>query len=503
MMGGGMMFRALDRLYVSQAQKRLLNLEADKTQAELESGAAWVVVIKDVVAGMADFLATRDRCAALGISVIPSFRLMDGIDFAGWWNEDRWARNAQWFEALKPFAQHGRIALDAEAYQCVSPKQSYAESFAKAGKDPSDVVKVWSPLLKAIDHYGQDIVPCIFPANLDDLITREISHAASSSVELWTEHHYDLVSVARTDPDAADHKALEWAHWRAQAAQRFPWAIVRHGSYEDVRKRWGVAIAHERELDFGPHEPWVYLFSRTAEDKMGSRGWYDGTCWSTTNDVAQAWAFPPLSGKGNYPAVPGGATFKTFAPNLMVAEESPKYFVVAGCRLPNGYGFMATDVLPKVASAFTATLEVVLPPSGCGPVIGACQKNSESWQIVLTETGDLMLELRRASPPKVSVLVASAPLRGVPLRLSVSMTGKAWSWASVQDKRLFVPGSVTLPDGPGPGAGHLYVGSGTIMGTYTPVTLTGLVVSNVELHLRALNSSEVSAVLATPYPRRA
>ena len=437
------------RQYLGLVPKILDNLETRRSPYFQAIGLQ--IVLKTPSTDMPALDPVLERADALGIPVIPGWRVVmtsTAIDAA-----KVWTRNAELlreFIALYPRFQGTRMAFDLEEYT------QGGESLAATLDAQSAAM---APFLAVLAEAR--IIPAIYPADPDDLVTLAIGDASAGRIELWTERDFGLSERMRSNPAAADAVLASMARIQTRFRSRWPDSIVRHGSYDHLLRAWG-APARARLLDFGSHLPWIFQRDRIDEWAIGTSGWYAGTSRSTTNDPAHAWVAPPMSvgGVNGSPAMMVVQATSAGRADLRSSD---------GQLLSDGRVLRAGDVLQRSGSD-TIVVDVVIPRVGDGPVFGASQRNSETWQV--SARGDaIMLEHRGREPVKLGLAVRGEPTR-------IVLTNKA------------------------PNAGHLWIGLGTRLdGTGSVVMFDGLVFRGAEVWHRWLSDVEQAAVRARAYPR--
>ena len=477
------------RLFVTQLLQMIANLKANpdvrnttfkdvSIHAIMQTPLTQLELLKEII----------PKAAEINMEVMPGFRLMEtNAAPLGYMDPVRWQRNADYLLALADAVPvRGRkVVFDQEDYQSGTIRAPSVEAQAIPMK----------PFIDAVKATG--IIPCVYPAFYSYHDVLVLGDAVCGNIELWTETVFDLSERVRL----GNAEGGMTSQYRAQTGflNRWPNCVVRHGAYDHLLRSFGHQM-RQRMSDYGPKLPWIFDAIRKDNAQIGLPKWITAETRDTSNDVSQAWVMGPYATGHVQTQIPTGMTLSSTPlpgfPSPIRADV--KY--TSGYILTGGKCLKASNAIPTTGD-FSVACEVILPPTGSGPIMGSNQSNHESWQVIYDETvNQIVLELRQpnvtATNPlrKVSTVVIDAPTKGVPIRILISKLGTGWL-TQASTTPFVAPLTVNNP------GGHLYIGAGSVMGFYTQTFFEGLIVKNAEVLRPVLTAVERVSVVAKGYPR--
>lgn len=487
------------RLYVRDAKQMLVNLKLNPSvRLNQFKNIKLYVILKNPEIDVLELPEIFSLAAEINMEVITGFRLMETKPASGlgWLDVERWTRNASYLNLIvnsvaaltTTLTTKFKIALDIEDYAGSMPIPTTDQMLVATSQ--------FTTAIKALR-----ITPCVYPAETAPEVLDPIISCVNNDAELWTEIGFPLSKYLRSNSVIATSIKARMFQFEHDLKARWPGVKVVHGSGDDIIRDFTLPAIRDaliKDLGFG----WIFDSIRIDNPRIGTPEWCTGLTASTTNDVKHCFFAEPNS-ISFLKGWPSGASY-----SIVQAAAAPPIRTdlrsTAGTLLTNGVA-LRYEIMQRDAREGAVACNFQLPVNGLsgGPIFGASQANSESWQMTYDQqTDSIVFDVYQVAVvgqlgTRLRTTIMEHPLKGTPIKFVASLKDGAWSIIGTG-----MPAPVIIPViRPTVGAGHIWIGAGTNCdGSRKTVVFDNIVVISVESWHRALFPTEHALALAS-WPR--
>lgn len=277
------------RLYDSQAKPLVTNLtasqlhKADTAYAQME-----VYMLSNL--GLPSMGERATAVRKIGVPAVPGMRTFANNKIADYVSLAHWQKMADELEQVADMRVDGdrRVYIDHENYATGS--EAIPAAVDQYGGRPA-MEKAMMPFLEVIRR--KKILPCMTPANADDIA--EILCAEAAGESEWMGE--DTFSVEADWRRGGHMEAVEIANRRRKILDTFPNATYCPGFFEEAIRDYNRTFFERGRFTFGEKDCWLFLLRRGDEHKIGTAEWLTGLSQSSLNDMtaptfAENWINP-------------------------------------------------------------------------------------------------------------------------------------------------------------------------------------------------------------------